>query len=501
MKDTTPVTRTSSFTDATSRHRVARALTIAISACVSVLLLARTGLAADAQFVSLGQGIAITGTPEGSIPYAGTLNVAIGPPFDGPLTEAYCIDMAQLINIGDIESEVTPNYPCQVVYILNNFYPNAASVLSPISREAAAVQSAIWSFTDGFVVTDPPDIVSRASDIIAAADASNCVPISVVPQSIMVTPSSAVNVFPPNYNHTVTATLIGSDGQPLANYPVTIDVTGASGSQSFPGTTNAAGQFTATYTNPGTAGTDTITAKASFNLPLGLEFSAPDTQSIVLAGEPDAGMVEGSAEKTWKAGFCGDGIIQPGLGEQCEPPSSLGCDANCHATEICTDLVDNDGDGQIDCLDTDCDCLPIGRDPGVIRFDPAGAKKDLIAVHGSLKPETPINPADETISFLLTNVNGKIFQLTIPAGDVKQLGRNRYRLRNRLAQQTRSGVAQFDLRHFPRRDNYTFALKAYGDLSLATEANMALQVVVGDDPFLNQSTWAKIPQGWALTLP
>ena len=307
MKDTASVTRTFAFRDATSR-RVARALTIAVAACIGVLLSVRVGLATDVQVVSVGQGIDIAGKlegpPEELIPYgyAGTLNVAIGPPFDGPLTEAYCIDIAKLIGIGDIESDVTPDYPCQVVYILNNFYPfnpNAASVLSPISREAAAVQAAIWSFTDGFVVTDPPDVVSRASDIIAAANASNCVPVSIVPQSITVTPATAVNFFP-DYSHTVTATLIGSDGQPLANYPVTIDVTGASGSQSFPGTTNAAGQFTATYTNPGTAGTDTITAKASFNLPLGLQFSAPDKQPIVLAGEPDAGTVEDTAQKTWK---------------------------------------------------------------------------------------------------------------------------------------------------------------------------------------------------------
>jgi hypothetical protein len=285
---------------------MARARTIALSVCVGVLSLVRPGLAADVQFVSVGQGLfdvagTLTGPPEEIVPpgYAGTLNIAIGPPFDGPLTEAYCIDIAKLINIGDIESEVTRDYPCQVVYILNNFYPNAASILSPISREAAAVQAAIWSFTDGFVVTDPPDVVGRASDIIAAANASNCVPVSIVPQSITVTPATALNFFP-DFSHTVTATLIGSDGQPLANYPVTIDVTGASGSQSFPGTTNAAGQFTVTYTNPGTAGTDTITAKATFNLPLGLQFSAPDKQPIVLAGEPDAGIVQGSAQKTWK---------------------------------------------------------------------------------------------------------------------------------------------------------------------------------------------------------
>jgi hypothetical protein len=198
--------------------------------------------------------------------------------------------------------------------------------------------------------------------------------------------------------------------------------------------------------------------------------------------------------------YCGDGIIQPERGEQCELPNTPGCDANCHATEICTDLVDNDGDGQIDCLDDDCDCLPIGRDPGSIRFGHTG-QGDLFAVHGSIDPATQISPTTEDIKFLLSNANGKVYSLIIPGGDVKQLGRNLFRYRNRLAQQQRSGLARFDLRYFPKRDAFTFVLKTYGDLSAATLANMSLQVVIGDDAFLNQSTWAKTPRGWVLTLP
>ena len=203
--------------------------------------------------------------------------------------------------------------------------------------------------------------------------------------------------------------------------------------------------------------------------------------------------------------YCGDGIMQGGGGEQCEPPNTPACDANCHAPEICTDLVDNDGDGLIDCLDDDCDCLPIGRDPGTIRFGPAGTN-DLLAVHGSIDPPSQINPTTEVISFLLTNTSGEIFHLKIPAGKVKQIGRFRFRFYDRSAQQERLGLAQFDLRYFPKHDNYTFMLKVYGDLSRAKKADMAfqdmaIQVVIGNDPFLNQATWAKTLKGWLLRLP
>jgi cysteine-rich repeat protein len=198
--------------------------------------------------------------------------------------------------------------------------------------------------------------------------------------------------------------------------------------------------------------------------------------------------------------YCGDGVVQPELGEQCELPNTPGCDANCHPAEICNDLEDNDGDGDIDCFDLECDCLPIGRDPGAIRFGkpPLG---DLFAVHGSLKPQTALDPTVDEVSFLLVNANGKIFQFTIPPGTVKRIGRNLFRFKDRLAQRNRNGLARFDLRYFPNRDQFTFVVKAYGDLSKATEAAMGVQLLIDTDAFKNESVWAKTPRGWLLTLP
>ena len=60
-----------------------------------------------------------------------------------------------------------------------------------------------------------------------------------------------------------------------------------------------------------------------------------------------AGGDRGSAD--CKVGRCGDGIVQPGLGEECELPSTPGCDAACHRVEICGNMVDDDGDGRVDC--------------------------------------------------------------------------------------------------------------------------------------------------------
>jgi hypothetical protein len=54
---------------------------------LSMLVRTHAAGAADAKFVSLAHGIGITGSPV-DLGYAGSFNIDVGPPFDGPLTEA-----------------------------------------------------------------------------------------------------------------------------------------------------------------------------------------------------------------------------------------------------------------------------------------------------------------------------------------------------------------------------------------------------------------------------
>lgn len=80
-----------------------------------------------------------------------------------------------------------------------------------------------------------------------------------LPGSISLTPATATN--PVDTDHSITATVRNSDGSPESGGLVTFNVTagpdsGATGTE----TTNASGEATYTYTNNGTAGTDTIEA-------------------------------------------------------------------------------------------------------------------------------------------------------------------------------------------------------------------------------------------------
>src|SRR5882724_7151633 len=117
--------------------------------------------AANATLTSLGarlyntvQGQIGVGPVQGYY-FAGVLHITID---GGPQTDSYCVDITHGISFGDTEPQVPPDYPCEVVYILNNAYPhpnNIPGALADPTREAAAVQTSIWHFTDAFTVTSP----------------------------------------------------------------------------------------------------------------------------------------------------------------------------------------------------------------------------------------------------------------------------------------------------------------------------------------------------------
>src|SRR5579883_433601 len=532
-------------------------------------LVARAAFGASATLTSLGQGLyntvqgTLSGNPE-TLYFTGVLHIRID---GGPETNSYCVDIQHGISFGDTEPQVPPTYPCAVLYILNNAFPTANNIpgaLADQNREAAAVQAAIWSLTDPFVPTAPSDVVARAGQIVSAAS-SHCGSLPPVPQSITVTPASATNFLPTDTTHGVTATLLDTNGAPIASYPLKIGVTGASGPQTFTGATDAGGSFAVTYTNTfAVTGSDTITASASFTVPVGLEFKLPAKQGIELAGPPATGTVTGTAAKNWAPARCGDGvvnqageecddgnqvngdgcdnnctvtrcgngIVDPGeqcddgnqvnsdgceanctlptcgngildAGEQCDDGARNGtpgdgCSSSCRSTEICNDLLDNDGDGLVDCEDPDCGpCPPIQRDPAAIVLRPG--RTDLLKIQGGITPSAPLDPASVPTGLLMTNANGVIYRVVLPAGALQPIGHGHFRYTNKLAPRSPTG-GLYKIDMFLRDGIWHLKIAAYADLSAATLPTMAAQFLAGEQVYLNKSEWRRRANGWHLAL-
>ena len=384
------IDRDSRFAWSLTWRRIASAVALT-AALLATALRGAPALAAEATLTSLGVGLydTVTGTTGGPFympDFVGSFHVSID---GGPTTEAYCVDIQHALTFGEPQPQVVPDYPPEVLYILRNAYPNPGTIGTPLAdltREAAAVQSAIWFFTDGFVITGPPDVQGRAVEIIEAAQEQcgeaatalhartflpveeQCGPLPAVPNELTLSPAEATNYLPDQDSHTVTATLRDSQGQAIAGHDIEVVIAGAAGPQTFQGVTDAQGDFVVTYQNSlQVPGVDTITATAAFTAPVGLEFKAEGNQGIAIAGPPRPGTVTGTATKHWVPAACGDGVVNQ-AGEQCDDGNLVdddGCDRNCTPTacgngivtvgEECDDGNTVNGDGcDNNCTVTSC---------------------------------------------------------------------------------------------------------------------------------------------------
>lgn len=311
---------------------------------LALALMAGSPLDADgatATFTSTKNGRSVQGLQNGSprnVGFAGTFNIEIDGM--GPPVEAYCVDIDNGISPGTTLPQVPPDYPDEVLFILNNAWPQTNSIGTPLGSandEAASVQCAIWNFTDNYVCTSPANVAARAAEIVSAAAAAAPTFPPPAPQSISIDPPAATNELPGDTTHSVTATLLDGEGDPLPGLEVTVEVTSGPGAGAI-----ASGPSPAVvlgYSN-GVPGLDLIEASTVYELPTGQKFKLVNRQGIVLAGDPIEGTVSATATKSWlDPAICGDGNVDPG--EECDDGNGStgdGCRPDCSA-EVCGDGI------------------------------------------------------------------------------------------------------------------------------------------------------------------
>jgi choice-of-anchor A domain-containing protein/uncharacterized repeat protein (TIGR01451 family) len=102
---------------------------------------------------------------------------------NGNELRVYCIDLLHHLQWNTTYVDAGNTSP-EITYILNNYYPyvsNRPDALSDVRKEAAAVQSAIWTFSDNLAgVSNPPEIEARRLQIVAdaTANAGNIAPVT-----------------------------------------------------------------------------------------------------------------------------------------------------------------------------------------------------------------------------------------------------------------------------------------------------------------------------------
>lgn len=254
----------------------------------------------------------ISGTADGKSitffnPYTNQNQTSFAGTFNGTLnsqaTKFYCIDLGH--NLATNQDYWDEGYtPSEMTYILNNYFPYKNSYAGQLSttKEAAAIQLAIWHFSDGVdanTISNDADVKARALAIIADANENhnNVKPL----ETLLIAPSTASYVQGSSASFHIFA--FDLDGNPVAN--ATIQLTTNLGTLSTATvTTDAngnAGPVTLSYSGIGIA---TIKAQADVVIPQGTRYvhkaSPNDKQKLVLA-TPGFDTKEVSATVNWYA--------------------------------------------------------------------------------------------------------------------------------------------------------------------------------------------------------
>jgi len=174
--------------------------------------------------------------------------------------------------------------------------------------------------------------------------------------------------------------------------------------------------------------------------------------------------------------------------------------------EVCDNMIDDDCDGQIDCMDSDCPpCPPIRREPSGIQFGPPGAGLDRFKSHGRVQLSAPVDDVTRArVAWLITNASGVIYQASLRPGDLTPRKDGPYYFFKddgaHLGQGTRDGLGRVLI--LVGGDGFVrYKVKGYGDMSAATDPEMALQFYFGDEVFVFPATWRRVPSGWIAPPP
>jgi hypothetical protein len=197
--------------------------------------------------------------------------------------------------------------------------------------------------------------------------------------------------------------------------------------------------------------------------------------------------------------------------------------------EVCSNLVDDDGDGLSDCLDPDCTpegtdfvcgpegrlvpaCQPLLDDPAAMEFR-TRQNLDKVKVAGRSVPLTEMDPVVDTVIFSTSNINGPVYSQQIHPGSFipnTKFTKWKYVLK-------RTGSPMIYVFKIRKRYNkvtgdteFILKVKAEGNLDIANPLvmtgqtleelqTMTIQISVGDDVFYNTNVWERKSNGWYLS--
>ena len=228
--------------------------------------------------------------------YAGTFNATV----DGNAAKLYCIDLHHHLQWNTAYTD-DGNTNSEITYILNNYYPyvtNRSDALSDVKKEAAAVQGAIWTFSDNLQpFISPADVEARRLQIVADALA-NANAVSPVQTLVIVPQNQALHA---GADAAFTVEAYDENNSPVANVNITLTTTDGTLSTATL-TTGANGISDTVYLTQGATELATVTAAASVTVPQGTKYvrtNDPDGYQKLVLATPVVANREAVANVRW----------------------------------------------------------------------------------------------------------------------------------------------------------------------------------------------------------
>ncbi len=253
----------------------------------------------NAMLVAVGRGRNVEGLlNEGKkTPWAGVIKLELYNDDGEVISTAgtFCTDIHHPTDYKVTYETSNEKMSCELKYLVNT-YPAALSGIT--STEAAARQSAVWHFADGFVLTSPEDVVSRKAEIVADVKDNASANCSSYEKPLVLTVST--DTVSAHEGDTVTYTVSAKrDGQPVSGKQVSLKTSfGALNATTV--ATDEYGEATFTVAASG-AGTATVAATATYTMPAGIIFHALDLerQKLLLA-DSQKGSVTSHTATVWQ---------------------------------------------------------------------------------------------------------------------------------------------------------------------------------------------------------
>ena len=127
----------------------------------------------------------------------------------------------------------------------------------------------------------------------------------------------------------------------------------------------------------------------------------------------------------------------------------------------------------------------------------ANSKPDLIRIGTRVHPTSSMNPLDDGFTFRLRNANSILFTQSLAAFTMSESANGRRWTYKDTTAPVTGGMHTVTIQHASGlAGGFVIYVRAYADMTGATDAKMTSSFIIGNDSFFDESAWNRRKKNW-----